>query len=59
MSRRIKSKKLNEWTISEMKSIINGKYCKSSSERFGDDLCEPLLSYLSISHKIHFFNVLT
>jgi hypothetical protein len=29
-------------------------YPKNSFERFGDDLCELLLSYLSISDKIHF-----
>jgi hypothetical protein len=32
----------------------NMVYSKESFDRFGDDLCELLLSYLSISDKIHF-----
>ncbi len=43
----------------KIKEIINEKKTESgfncdSFERFGDDLCELLLSYLSISDKIHF-----
>jgi hypothetical protein len=54
MSQRIKDTKHNEWTVGEMRTNINGNYSKSSFERFGDDLCELLLSYLSIGDKINF-----
>jgi len=33
---------------------INRKYSKDSFDRFGDDLCQLLLSYLSIEEKIRF-----
>jgi hypothetical protein len=35
-------------------NLINRKYSKDSFDRFGDDLCQLLLSYLSISDKIRF-----
>jgi hypothetical protein len=37
-----------------MNNKINKKYSKQSFDRFGDDLCQLLLSYLSISDKIRF-----
>jgi hypothetical protein len=34
--------------------LINRMYSKDSFDRFGDDLCQLLLSYLSIEEKISF-----
>jgi hypothetical protein len=37
-----------------MNNKINKKYSKQSFDRFGDDLCQLLLTYLSISDKMRF-----
>ena len=37
-----------------LKSIRDEKYSSDSFERFGDDLCELLLSYLSVKQKKRF-----
>ncbi len=40
ISKRIKATKPNEWTVSEIKTYINGKHSKDSFDWFGDDLCQ-------------------
>jgi hypothetical protein len=34
--------------------LIDGKYSKDSFDRYGDDLCEKILSFLSIEQKFKF-----
>ncbi len=36
------------------KQLVDRKYSKDSFDRFGDDLCQLLLSYLTINDKIKF-----
>jgi hypothetical protein len=40
--------------ISLNNKLIDGKYSKNSFYRFGDDLCELLLSYLTLEDKFRF-----
>jgi hypothetical protein len=52
-SLKITSNNMKRKEINCEKKTKSGFYC-NSFERFSDDLCELLLSYLSISDKIHF-----
>ncbi len=46
------SSKVEKTSTLSKQLLINGKYSKDSFDRFGDDLCELLLSFLSISFRM-------